>query len=200
MKHAAFGFRAHSGWAALVAVAGSPCAPEVLDRRRIELILPGVPRQPFHAAEGRSLSAAAKIIKRSEQTAKLLARRGLQSALKDLAEKGCRVAGCGLLLSSGRTLPDLAAILASHALIHTAEGELFRDALRLASKSSKLPLTGIPERELLARAAAQFRLAEEELKSSLTAMSRTLGSPWTQDEKYAALIGWLVLAAKSRNQ
>jgi hypothetical protein len=37
----------------------------------------------------------------------------------------------GLLLSSSRPLPkELTAILASHALIHTAEGEMYRDVLR----------------------------------------------------------------------
>jgi len=34
---AALGFRAHSGWAAAVAVAGTPRAPEILERRRIEI-------------------------------------------------------------------------------------------------------------------------------------------------------------------
>jgi hypothetical protein len=32
----ALGFRVHSGWTAMVAVAGSPASPVVLDRRRIE--------------------------------------------------------------------------------------------------------------------------------------------------------------------
>ena len=34
---AALGLRAHSGWAALVAVGGGPASPQVLDRRRIEM-------------------------------------------------------------------------------------------------------------------------------------------------------------------
>src|SRR5882762_6158032 len=34
---AALGLRAHSGWAALIAVGGSAASPEVLDRRRIEM-------------------------------------------------------------------------------------------------------------------------------------------------------------------
>ena len=37
---AALGLRAHSGWAALVVVAGPRSSPAVVDRRRIELIDP----------------------------------------------------------------------------------------------------------------------------------------------------------------
>ena len=42
MTHAALGLRAHSGWAALVAVAGTRGAPAVIDRRRIELADPTI--------------------------------------------------------------------------------------------------------------------------------------------------------------
>ena len=53
MKPAALGFRAHSGWAALVVVAGDPRAPEVVLRERIEMADPELPgsKQPYHAAE-----------------------------------------------------------------------------------------------------------------------------------------------------
>ena len=63
---AALGFRAHSGWAALVAVAGTPQSGQVLLRRRIELADPKVPgsKQPYHAAEGEKFPKAEKIIGR----------------------------------------------------------------------------------------------------------------------------------------
>src|SRR5260370_9420027 len=41
--HAALGFRAHSGWAALVAIAGPSRSPAILERRRIELVDPRDP-------------------------------------------------------------------------------------------------------------------------------------------------------------
>jgi len=44
----------------------------------------------------------------------------------DLRGKGYRPVGSALLLASGRPLPKLETILASHALIHTADGEHFR--------------------------------------------------------------------------
>src|SRR5205807_2629305 len=55
------GLRVHSGWAALVAVAGPLAAPAVLARRRIELVDEASPggRQPFHAA--RNLLARCRV-------------------------------------------------------------------------------------------------------------------------------------------
>jgi hypothetical protein len=60
---AALGFRAHSGWAGVVVVAG-PRSPTVIDRRRIELIGPGIPKQPYHAAEKLDLKEAEKLVGR----------------------------------------------------------------------------------------------------------------------------------------
>src|SRR5260370_3090211 len=50
--HAALGFRAHSGWAALVAIAGASRSPAIVERGRLELADPRDPhaKQPYHAA------------------------------------------------------------------------------------------------------------------------------------------------------
>lgn len=193
---AALGFRAHSGWAALVAVAGTPRSPAVLIRRRIELVDPEVPgaKQPYHEAEGKKLPKAREIIHRCASDAKRLARKAFREAAAELEKNGHRVAGCGLLLASGRPLPPLEAILASHALIHTADGELFRDALAAASEDSGVPVTRVREKELLPRVTADLRISADELQLAIRELGRSLGPPWTQDEKYAALAGWLALA------
>lgn len=198
MTRAAIGFRAHSGWAALVVVGGAPRSPAVLDRRRIELIPPGGLKQPFHAAESLELKQAEKLIQRSTDEARQLARRGLRAVLEDLRKKDVTPVGCGLLLSSGRPLTTLAATLASHALIHTAEGELFREALIRASRHHHLPVTGVKERELWTRAAAALPISADALQRRIAEMGRDLGPPWSQDEKFAALVAWLALAAAPR--
>jgi len=104
-----------------------------------------------------------------------------------------------LLLASGRPLPGLAATLASHALIHTAEGEFFREAVAYAGQSIKLPIFRIKERELLGTAGAKFRVSSDELGRRLTELGKTLGPPWRQDEKYAALVASLALADSGAN-
>lgn len=202
MTQAALGFRAHSGWAAVVAVAGprgalgARAVPAVIDRRRIELVEPGMPWQPYHAAEKLELKEAEELVKRCIDGARGLARRAIRAVTEDLRKSGHEVVGCGVLLASGRPLPTLAATLASHALIHTAEGELFREALVHASQKHNLPVTGVREKELFARAAADLRLPVEELQGRIAELGRVLGPPWRQDQKYAALVAWLALAAR----
>src|SRR5437762_7911346 len=152
---AALGFRAHSGWAVAVAVAGSPSKPVVLERRRIvtaDAAIPGS-KQPYHAAERLDLPKAEALIRRCRDSSNRLAENSLSDIVTQLARKGHRVAGAGVIFASGRPLPDLAAILRSHALLHTAEGEFFREAMVRGSEHCSLPVTRIKEREVWDRGA-----------------------------------------------
>jgi hypothetical protein len=188
--------RPHSGWAALVAVAGTPRSPEVLDRRRIEIADLDIDgsKQPYHAAEGLELDRARKYLERCEQGARRRAREGLKEALDRLRADGREAVGCGMLLSSGRALPALPEILGSHALIHTADGEHFRDALSNAASHFRLSVGGVREKEIWARASAELDISIVELQRLVNAVGKSIGPPWTQDQKLAALSGWLVLA------
>lgn len=197
MTSAALGLRAHSGWAALIVVTGSPCSPRVVDRRRIELadaLIPGS-KQPYHTAQGLDLKAAEKFVAGCAAQASRLAGRAFKTVIHNLAERRCKVIGCGILFARGRSATTLGATLASHALIHTAEGELFRGALAQASQQANLPLTRVFERELYARGAAELSIPVGELKRRLIELGQPIGPPWRQDEKYAALVGWLALSA-----
>ncbi len=192
-SQAALGFRAHSGWAALVAVAGPAPEPAAMLRRRVELS--GLtPRQPFHAAEGLPLAAAEDLVRRATDEASALAERAVRDALGELGASGHAPAAVGLLVAAGRPLPGLRQILASHALIHAAEGELFRDALRRASRSCGLALVEVRERELEGRAARSLGRASTRIQARLAEWGKALGSPWTQDEKRAALVAWVALS------
>jgi hypothetical protein len=192
---AALGLRAHSGWAALVAVAGTRGSIEVVDRRRLELSASKVagPRQPYHEAEGQKLEKARQIVARYAEEAGRLASEGFRAVLSDLKNKGHDVVGCGLLVTSGRPLPALESILASHALIHSADGELFRDAVAGAAKKHRLNLVRAKEKEVVAEAASRLRLEAEDLQSRVAGLGKTIGPPWTQDQKLAAIAAWLAL-------
>jgi hypothetical protein len=193
----ALGFRAHSGWAALVAVAGPPASATVVDRRRIELADAAIEgsKQPYHAAAGKKPKEAERIVARCIDSSRRLAREALWAVLAELRQRHHDVVGCGLLLASGRALPpDVHAILASHALIHAAEGEMYRDVLVRASEHFSLRVTGVRERDVLARAAEATGLAADELQRRVAEMGRPLGPPWRQDEKLASLAAWTVLA------
>ena len=190
---AALGFRAHSGWAALVALGGPPEAPTVLRRTRPELIEPGVPRQPYHEAEGEELVKAEKIIAHTRDVAMQKAASAVQLLTADLQRQGYQVAVCGVLQASGRNLPGLSQILASHALIHTAEGQLSRDVLATACEGKGFSVLRVREKELFASAAQRLHLPVVEVQSRVAGLGRGMGPPWGQDQKCAALIAWMAL-------
>jgi len=195
MENAAAGFRAHSGWTALVAVCLEKGEPVVLCRQRVELVktFSYKYRQPYHTAEKLPFAEGRAFIGEVNREARSLASRALRRMQAELAKKGHRLNHCGLLLASGRPLPGLEKILASHALIHTADGELFRVALEHASAKCGAQVFRIRERELMERAEEVLRFNEDALLRRLTELGRGLGPPWSQDEKFAALAAWLTL-------
>src|SRR6267154_3051596 len=89
MLHAAIGCRAHSGWAALVAVGGSPGSPEVLLRRRIENADPEIPgsKQPFHAAERLDFADAKELLNECTASTRRLSRQAFKSVIDELRRK-----------------------------------------------------------------------------------------------------------------
>jgi hypothetical protein len=184
MTRAAIGVRAHSGWAALVAVSGKPGSVHVLDRRRIVIADPKGPgaKQPYHFAEKLELGAAEKHLASCAATSELLALAAFRDVVQAL--KGYEIAGAAVLLASGRALPSLPNILASHALIHTAEGEFFRQIVRQACERLGIRVTGIRERDLGEGSALQVEIAK---------LGKTVGPPWTQDQKTATLAAMMVL-------
>lgn len=195
LKQAALGFRVHSGWTALVAVAvenGSPC---VLARSRPHLVETFTYqfRQPFHTAEKMPFNKGSEFISRVQKEARTLAYRTIYETQSDLQKQGYELKRSGLLLASGKTLPALEKILASHALIHTADGELFREALLHASARCGLAMICVKEKELLDRATQTFRRKPDALLRLVTELGRPHGSPWSQDEKFATLAAWLSL-------
>jgi len=194
---AAIGLRAHSGWAALVAVTVRAGTIEVAVRRRIEIADPAIPgsKQPYHEAEGLPVEKAARLLDRCERGAVRLAREAFGEVLDELAIQGRQPRACGLLMASGRPLPALGAILASHALIHTADGEHFRAALSRASEHFRLPLVRVREKEVLDRASAALGLEAAALERRIQEMGHGLGPPWTKDQKLATLAAWLAIAS-----
>jgi len=192
---AAIGFRVHSGWAASVVIAGPTAKPVVLRRERIVLSDPSLHGsvQPYHAAEYRELSQASRLIEQCRDSSRQLADQAFSRLADDVGNTQHHLAGCGILLGSGRLPDTLEAVLRSHAYIHTAEGELFRDVLRWAADRRGIPLTLVKERDAMIAASKKLRLAGQELQTRIQELGRPLGPPWRQDEKLAALIAWLSL-------
>jgi hypothetical protein len=184
-----------------VAVAGTRRAIEVVERRRVELGDPSVPgpKQPYHEAEGQPLAKARRIVDGYAADARHKAREAFRAVIGDLRGRGYEVTGCGLLLASGRPLPELQSILASHALIHSADGELFREALLDAAEAHGLSAIRVAEKELSAQASTRLSASPAELQRAVNAAGNALGPPWTQDQKLAALVAWLALTGPKRS-
>jgi hypothetical protein len=197
MNRAAIGFRVHSGWAAMVAVSLENGVPVVVRRRKLLLVktFSYTFRQPYHTAEKMPLGDAAEFVRGVAKESQELALAGIRTLQNELETVDYKLRGCAVLLASGRKLPEFEKILASHALIHTADGELFRESIRHSCARAKLPLTAIKERDLLAATAKCLNKRPEFLTRHVTALGKALGPPWTQDEKLATLAAWLTLVS-----
>jgi hypothetical protein len=195
MKRAAIGVRMHSGWGALVAVANGADAVEVIDRRRIAITVSESPgaNQPYHFAEKLDLAEAERFIENSFASATCLALASVREVVAELRGREYRVAGFAILLASGRPLPALAKILASHALIHAAEGEFFRKAFSKACEGLDLSVTGFRERDLDECVQTTFGKGAARVEQRVSTLGKSLGPPWTADQKTAALAALIVL-------
>jgi hypothetical protein len=194
MKKAAFGIRVHSGWGVVVCISGNSTNPEIVDRQRIVIIdsmMKGA-KQPYHFAESLGVEKGERHLQRCAAVSQRLALQAVGGILEAVTARNYRVVGCAVLLASGRALPPLQKILASHPLIHTAEGEFFRNVVREACKHFRIPVVGIRERELDEHANATFGNAAARARQHINSLGKTVGSPWTQDEKTAALAGLIV--------
>ena len=195
MKRAALGFRAHSGWTALVALCVEKNQPQVLMRQRPKLVEQFTYkfRQPYHTAAKMPLDKAREFVAQIESTATRMAAEAIRNIQADLRAQGYDVTCFGLPLASARPLPVLEKVLLSHALVHTADGELFRRALIHAGERCDIPALTLVDRELPMTACKALKIAKDDLPGRLTALGKPMGPPWSQDEKFAAMAAWLAL-------
>jgi hypothetical protein len=184
----ALGWKAHSGWAALVAVGRDRARGAVLvDRRRVELVEPGQSwaKQPYHAAEGLAREAAHDRVRRGIASAERIAAREIAAAVERGRSAGHAVRACAVLVGAGMPPWSVDEILAVHFRMHKAEGELFRGALVDGARRCGLAVVALPEKE---RARQATRLGD-----ALAALGKSAGPPWGRDQKDAALAAWIAL-------
>jgi hypothetical protein len=190
VNNASLGIRAHSGWGAVVAITEDL---DLLTRSRIIITEPGTPgaAQPYHFAQNKPLPEAEKHLTACAAIAYRLALEALRHILEELGQRDFHVTDCAILQSSGRPLPELDRILASHSLIHTAEGEFFRNAFSKAGEQLNLRITRIPERDLDTHAEKVFGSRAPQLRQRISDLGKSVGQPWTTDQKSASLAALL---------
>jgi len=94
-------------------------------------------------------------------------------------------------------LGNLKKILAAHPLLHTAEGEFFRKAFAQGCESSQIAVTKVKERDLDTALKEKFGRDATRIKKKVQLLGRTVGSPWTTDQKNATLAA-LVLSSSPK--
>jgi hypothetical protein len=177
------------------ALADGPAGLEVVDRRRVGLVDPDLPRQPYHAAVGTALDQAAALIERVERSARAEAGSALAPLLRGLDGEGFEVVGMAVAADTTAVPDSLETVLGSHPLLHAGEGALYRDALVDAAADVDLPVTRFVNKTVTQDSAAALGLAAGELGARLDRQRARLGPPWQKDHKEAAAAALLVLAS-----
>jgi hypothetical protein len=197
-RAAALGCRAHTGWAALVVVAGGVERPEVVFRGRAEFADPeGRVRKNAYQA-GRSLepAAAADLVEAAGRIAADQAAIALERTVRQAADEGAAVRACAVVVGASREAP-LETILKSHALAHAAEGRLYQRALLQGAEACGLDAVAVPKRSIWEQGEAAFGVAQDKLMQWIGELRRDVGPPWAEDQKLAALAAWIALARSS---
>jgi hypothetical protein len=190
----ALGFRPHTGWSTLVAVGRDRDRLRVVHRAQLKIAPAGLPAQVYHAAREVDAGAAAELVAAVASGAADLAGERLGAAIAALRASGHHPVAAGSPVGEASIPAELPRILASHALLHSAEGDLYCQALGQGVARHGLRMSLIPVRDLAARAAHELGLSDRSLREELAALGRELGPPWRRDEKDAALAGLLALA------
>ena len=165
----ALGISIHTGWAACVVAGGSLAKPEIVASEVIE-ILGDSERFCFHMAAEMQRAAAEKWLEQARKKAVANARRALAPLVQE-------VSLCALVAKGGH-VGDLAAVLASHPRIHTAEGCFYRDVLR---EACPIPVSIVAPASL-----------------DVSRVGKLAPAPWGRDQKLAALAAWSALGGEKR--
>ncbi len=203
---AAIGFRAHTGWAVAVALAGPPEAPRVVLRQRLKIADADSTEgaQVFHRAEPLEPAAAEKLVGEATVISRKLAAAAVGALVAELRGAGWTVVRSGIVGSPARLPPTLAQILASHAFVHSAEGDLYRSVLIAASEAAGIPTVAVAAKDLWNRAAKSAGARVATFRDRIAAMGRGISKPWGSDEKEATAAAWVALrgdrAAESRRR
>jgi hypothetical protein len=192
----AFGMKAHSGWAALVALGTRSGNLQVVDRCRMELVEKDEAswaKQPYHAAARLGAGDARDLVGRGLETARRIAVREMRTAVARAREAGHEVAACAVLVVD--PMPDWTVdeILAVHFRMHKAEGVLFRDALARAAVTCGLRFVAIHEKRLDERTERALATSLNSLRKTLATLGKSVGPPWGKDQKDASIAAMIAL-------
>ena len=188
----------HNGWAVCVTVAVSRGMPVVVDRRRVELIEPGVPSQPYHhETVGMPLPAAETLVVRVRESV-------MRTTIARVSELRDELQPCRIVAMTLRNPPlsyvpvTVAEAHASYPVMCRADGMMYHDALCTAARRLRIAVTLHDRGEEMGSAADRLDVSVEELEHFLRDAGGHLGAPWTKEHRFAAAAAVAVLADRAR--
>ena len=189
---AVLGFRPHTYWTAVVALAGAAEAPQVLERRRIEFATGGE-RFVYHQAETLGLAKGEALLEEVRAATEANAAREVGALVGDLQRDGVEVRSAVVSAGTAKFPDSLEEVLRSHAYMHAAEGTFYRDVVAKACADLGLEVHRIAEHDMPARAGERAHIDRSALDELLKAMGSALGPPWSEDYRLATQAAWAEL-------
>lgn len=193
----AIAFKAHTGWAYGVVLAETDSGIEIAAKQRVDMLRTFETAAVYHIGHERGLSVeeAQPIIDTAARASLAAAKTAIAALAASTADR-CSLQSAAILIGSGRPLPPLEVILRSHPLVHTAEGELYRDAVARACEALGLRVIRLPAKELEKLARTALSRSESRMRAQLDAAGKASGRPWGAEQRECALAAWIALATR----
>jgi len=189
----------HTGWAHLVCVSAHGRVPAVIERRRVTLIDPGLPTQPYeHDTMAMREDEADDLIARVQKSVSACSVRALERLVGELAPVSPVVA-LAIREPPFPSIPaSVAAVHASYQLRCSADGMLYQQAICRAARRLKLSVQLCKRGDESARAAEQLGVTPGDVEDFVARSGRPAGPPWTEEHRRAFAAGIAALAPHVR--
>jgi hypothetical protein len=181
-----------------VAVAARRGSPVVVDRRRVALIEPGVPSQPYHhETVGMPPSEAEALVARVRESVLRTTVAGLTALRDELAPY--TIVAMALRKPPLSYVPvTVAEAHRSYPVMCRADGMMYHDALRVAAGRLDMAVALHERGGEIVRAAQCLGVQVGELERFLRLEGERLGPPWQKEHRHAAAAAMALLADSAR--
>jgi hypothetical protein len=183
----AAGIYDHAGWAAVMCVADGG----VVDRRRIELIEPGLPCFAYHhGAQGLPIAEGVALVERVRASAVRCARTAL-----DGLPNGVRAIA---IRRRPALPPTVAERIQSYYAQTRADGVMYRDAIAEAASARGWLVHEYDAKTVLGQAAKALGLRD--ISARMNEIGKALGPPWQKDHRLATAAAIVAAQAYARSR
>jgi hypothetical protein len=191
----------HAGWAHLICVAASDLVPVVIERRRVTLIDPGLPKMPYeHESVGMKEAEANALIARVRRSIAARTTLAFERLVTELSPTHAAVA----LAIRKPPFPELPgtvrAVRKSYSVQCAADGMLYQLAICHAARQLGLEVRLCRRGDEATWAAQSLSVTPSEVEEFVTGRGRPAGPPWTQEHRRAYAAGIAALAPHARER